>query len=136
MRVIWILDRGQAVNIFAYTCIVNLIDKSCILSLFVQIPSIPTGLFVSAKGEGCCLMQVLLVSGKHNPTFSPRINDCTLRRPPPHLEANPSLATVSSLSRGNSVLMFTFLPLEWKDLVKLKQLYARGMFFLLKSTPR
>lgn len=23
-----------------------------------QIPSIPTGLFVSAKGEGCCLMQV------------------------------------------------------------------------------
>lgn len=24
-----------------------------------QIPSIPTGLFVSAKGEGCCLMQVL-----------------------------------------------------------------------------
>lgn len=115
------LDRGQAVNVFAYTCTVNLIDKCCILSLFVQIPSIPTGLFVSAKGEGCCLMQVLLVSGKHNHTFSPRINDCTLHPPP----------TASTLSRGNSVLMFTFLPLEWKDLVKLKQLYARGMFFLL-----
>lgn len=131
MRVIWMLDRGQAVNVFAYTCTVNLIDKSCILSFFVQIPSIPTGLFVSAKGEGCCLMQVLLVSGKHNPTFSPWINNCTLPPPPPHLEANPSLATVSSLSRGNSVLMFTFLPLEWKDLVKLKQFCARGMFFLL-----
>lgn len=25
-----------------------------------QIPSLPTGLFVSAKGEGCCLMQVRL----------------------------------------------------------------------------
>lgn len=133
MRVIWILDRGQTVNVFAYTCAVNLIDKSRILSLFVQIPSIPTGLFVSAKGEGCCLMQVLLVSGKPNLTFSPRINDRTLRppSPPPQLEANPSVVTASSLSRGNSVLMFTFLPLEWKDLVKLKQLYARGMFFLL-----
>lgn len=92
MRVIWMLDGGQAVNVFAYTCTVNLIDKSCILSRFVQIPSIPTGLFVSAKGEGCCLMQVLLVSGKHNPTFSPWINNCTLPPPPPpHLEANPSL---------------------------------------------
>ncbi len=28
------LDRGQAVNVFAYTCTVNLIDKSSILSLF------------------------------------------------------------------------------------------------------
>lgn len=124
------LDRGQSVNVFAYTCAVKLIDKSCILSLFVQIPSIPTGLFVSAKGEGCCLMQVLLVSGKPNPTFSPWINDCSLH--PPQLDVNPSLATTSALSKGNSVLMFTFLPsLKWKDLVKLKQLNARGMFFLL-----
>lgn len=56
------LDRGQSVNVFAYACAGNLIDKSCILSLFVQIPSIPTGLFVSAKGEGCCLMQVLFLA--------------------------------------------------------------------------
>lgn len=28
------------------------------MSSLFQIPSLPTGLFVSAKGEGCCLMQV------------------------------------------------------------------------------
>lgn len=28
-----------------------------------QIPSLPTGLFVSAKGEGCCLMQVRVLTG-------------------------------------------------------------------------
>lgn len=33
----------------------------CVLTVdSPQIPSIPTGLFVSAKGEGCCLMQVRL----------------------------------------------------------------------------
>ena len=30
----------------------------------LQIPSLPTGLFVSAKGEGCCLMQVGLQGGR------------------------------------------------------------------------
>lgn len=36
----------------------------CVLTVdSPQIPSIPTGLFVSAKGEGCCLMQVKLPWG-------------------------------------------------------------------------
>lgn len=34
-----------------------------------QIPSLPTGLFVSAKGEGCCLMQVRL-QGEHTLTVA------------------------------------------------------------------
>lgn len=32
--------------------------EGIMVSSLSQIPSLPTGLFVSAKGEGCCLMQV------------------------------------------------------------------------------
>ncbi|KAI4828654.1 hypothetical protein KUCAC02_022733 [Chaenocephalus aceratus] len=37
-----------------------------------KIPSIPTGLFVSAKGEGCCLMQLLLQASPPGMLLKPK----------------------------------------------------------------
>ncbi|KAK2087621.1 C3 and PZP-like alpha-2-macroglobulin domain-containing protein 8 [Saguinus oedipus] len=37
----------------------------------LQIPSLPTGLFVSAKGDGCCLMQIAVTYNVPDPVAKP-----------------------------------------------------------------
>ncbi|XP_067086562.1 C3 and PZP-like alpha-2-macroglobulin domain-containing protein 8 [Osmerus mordax] len=55
-----------------------------------KIPSIPTGLFVSAKGEGCCLMQIDVSYNVPDPTAKPAfqlkvdLKEPAQGRHPPH----------------------------------------------------
>ncbi|XP_072294012.1 C3 and PZP-like alpha-2-macroglobulin domain-containing protein 8 [Eucyclogobius newberryi] len=64
-----------------------------------KIPSIPTGLFVSAKGEGCCLMQIDVSYNVPDPTSKPAFylkvdlkeaQEIHLQAPPPSFRhSNP-----------------------------------------------
>ncbi|KAF3829306.1 hypothetical protein GH733_003570 [Mirounga leonina] len=45
--------------------------EGVMVSCLFQIPSLPTGLFVSAKGEGCCLMQIDVTYHVPDPVAKP-----------------------------------------------------------------
>ncbi|XP_038157657.1 C3 and PZP-like alpha-2-macroglobulin domain-containing protein 8 [Cyprinodon tularosa] len=62
-----------------------------------KIPSIPTGLFVSAKGEGCCLMQIDVSYNVPDPIAKPAFQlKVDLREPLQERRLQPSSASSTS----------------------------------------
>ncbi|XP_076880650.1 C3 and PZP-like alpha-2-macroglobulin domain-containing protein 8 isoform X3 [Brachyhypopomus gauderio] len=70
------------------------------------IPSIPTGLFVSAKGEGCCLMQIDVSYNVPDPVAKPAFQlrvELKETRQEPHVPPSSSWhASARSRSRANN----------------------------------
>ncbi|CAN9500475.1 unnamed protein product [Ophioblennius macclurei] len=67
-----------------------------------KIPSIPTGLFVSAKGEGCCLMQIDVSYNVPDPVSKPAFQLKVVLKEPfqdRHLQPSSSSSSSSSPSR-------------------------------------
>ncbi|XP_077390785.1 C3 and PZP-like alpha-2-macroglobulin domain-containing protein 8 [Festucalex cinctus] len=65
-----------------------------------KIPSIPTGLFVSAKGEGCCLMQIDVSYNVPDPVSKPAFQlKVDLKEAFPGRHPQPPLPSSSSSSR-------------------------------------
>ncbi|TWW57860.1 C3 and PZP-like alpha-2-macroglobulin domain-containing protein 8 [Takifugu flavidus] len=61
-----------------------------------RIPSIPTGLFVSAKGEGCCLMQIDVSYNLPDPVSKPAFQlKVDLKEPVQERHAQPSSSSSS-----------------------------------------
>ncbi|KAG7488064.1 hypothetical protein MATL_G00029970 [Megalops atlanticus] len=65
------------------------------------IPSIPTGLFVSAKGEGCCLMQIDVSYNVPDPVAKPAFQ-LTVDLKEPRPDRHPSPASRPSATRSRS----------------------------------
>ncbi|KAJ8419039.1 hypothetical protein AAFF_G00005380 [Aldrovandia affinis] len=66
------------------------------------IPSIPTGLFVSAKGEGCCLMQIDVSYNVPDPVAKPAFQlTVDLKEPRPERHPSPA-ASRPSAARSRS----------------------------------
>ncbi|CAB1331426.1 unnamed protein product, partial [Coregonus sp. 'balchen'] len=102
----WLSQQRNALGGFSSTqdtCVaLQALSEYAILS---YIPSIPTGLFVSAKGEGCCLMQIDVSYNVPDPVAKPAFQlkvDLKEPRQERHPPAPPSPRHASPRSRSRA----------------------------------
>ncbi|XP_069320907.1 C3 and PZP-like alpha-2-macroglobulin domain-containing protein 8 [Eulemur rufifrons] len=63
------------------------------------IPSLPTGLFVSARGDGCCLMQVDITYNMPDPVAKPAFQ-LLVNLQEPEVQGHPPAAPASVTAKG------------------------------------